>query len=160
MSAKTISGARAKVYVNNKLIGIVNSINYSHNLGVVPVQTLGRFTTNELVMTSSEPISGSMSGFRVLNNGMYRQGESQDAGITNSAVELNRLQDLLSAGYTTVQVIDRQTDVTLANIKDVVITGYNVGINAKDIANVSINFIGISIEDEGGIQAEVSPVTF
>lgn len=127
---KVITGARAKVYVNNNLVGIFESCTVSSSLGTEPIFILGRYAADEIAITSSEVVSVACSGFRVVGAGIH----------TLPAVPL--VQDLLTFDPFTITVVDRQTGETLETILNCVPTNHNTNYNAKATSKVSISYTG------------------
>lgn len=127
---KVVTGARAKVYVNNNLVGIFESCTVSGNLGTEPIFLLGRYSADEIAITSSEVVNVSCSGFRVVGAGVH----------TLPAVPL--VQDLLNFDPFTITVVDRQTGETLETILNCVPTSHNANYNAKATSKVNISYQG------------------
>lgn len=133
---KVVTGARAKVFVNNQLVGIFESCTVSGSLGTEPIFTLGRYAPDEIAITSSEAVNVSCSGFRVVGAGVH----------TLPAVPL--IQDLLTFDPFTITVVDRQTGETLETILGCVPTSNNTNYNAKATSKVAITYIGVLAYNE------------
>lgn len=127
---KVITGARAKVYINNQLVGIFDSCTVSGNLGTEPIFILGRYAPDEIALTSSEAVTINCSGFRVVGAGIH----------TLPAVPL--VQDLLNFDPFTITVVDRQTGETIETILGCVPTSHNTNYNAKATSKVNISYVG------------------
>ena len=147
MATKVLTGARAKVYVNNQLVGIFETCTYNSNIGVEAIHLLGRYSPDEITPTSYEAVTLSCSGFRVINSGPY----------TLPAVPM--LQDLLTLDGVTITVVDRQTGVAMLTAIGCVATGYNGNHNARATSRVTINYTGLRISDESGAQDEGGAVS-
>ena len=50
MSGKVFTGARAKVYVDNVLVGLYDSCTYSVNIGTEAIHLLGRYSPDEITV--------------------------------------------------------------------------------------------------------------
>lgn len=127
---KVVTGARAKVYVNNQLVGIFESCTVSGNIGTEPIHILGRYAPDEIAITSSEAVNVTCAGFRVVGAGVH----------TLPAVPL--VQDLLLFDPFTITVVDRQTGEVLETVLGCVPTTHNTNYNAKATSRVNISYIG------------------
>lgn len=145
---EVMHGARGKVYIGGDLVGIFSSVSYSTSYDVVPINIIGRFSTADLVTTGVEPISVSLSGYRVINNGPF-------AG----AVKMPKVQDLLAQPETYLQIIDRKNpDRQMLHVSGLKHTGISSGISAKGVQEMSINMLGLVMEDESGDQYDAGAV--
>lgn len=145
--SKVMTGARAKVYVNNQLCGIFESCSYNMNIGTEPIFLLGRFSPDEITPTSYEAITLNCNGFRVVNNGPH------------VLPAVPKLQDLLTLEAVTIAVVDRQTNTTILTAIGCVPNSYNGNHNAKATSRVSITYTGLRLSDESGDQDESGAVS-
>jgi hypothetical protein len=158
MATKVLTGARAKMYVNNQLVGIFETATYNVNIGTEPIHILGRYGPNEITPTSYEAVTLSCSGFRIVGAGPHTGSPSAnnsgvgEASTAGPAVPM--LQDLLNFTSVTLAVVDRQTGVTILTALGCVPTGYSGNHNARATSRVTINYTGLSIADESGPQDE------
>ena len=137
MASKTMVGARAKVYVDNVLVGLFDSCNYAVNIGAEPIFVLGRYSAVEIVPTSYEAVSVNCSGFRLIGNGGHFE-------------------------YITLAVTDRQgdpSDEPIATIHNCVPVSYSTGYNGKSTSRIQISYVGTHASDESGAQDEGDGVT-
>lgn len=145
MAAKTMTGARAKVYVDNVLVGIFDSCNYAVNVGAEPIHLLGRFSPSEITPTSYEAVAVNCSGFRLVGNGGH------------ILPKFPKLQDLLNLEHVTLAVVDRQSPANAEPIMKVfgcVPVSYATGYNAKSTSRIQISYLGVAAADESGAQDE------
>jgi len=143
--AKTMVGARAKVYVDNVLVGIFDSCDYSVNVGTEAIHLLGRYSAAEITPTSYEAVSLNCSGFRLIGNGGH------------ILPKMPKLQDLLQLETVTIAVTDRQGSASAAPIlvaQNCVPTSYGTGYSAKATSRIRISYMGTVAYDESGIQDE------
>lgn len=143
--AKQLTGNRAKVYVDDVLVGVFDSCNYSVQIGVEPSFVLGRTSAAEIPVTSYEPVRVDCSGLRVVGQGVH------------TLPKFPKLQDLLNLKGVTISVIDRKAkkeDKPIAVIKDCIPTTNGIGFQAKTSTKFQISYIGLVAEDEYGAQAE------
>ena len=142
MAAKVMTGARAKIFVDNVLVGLFDSVSYGANIGAEPIHTLGRFSPNEITPTSSEAIQVQCSGFRIIGQG------------ANVLPKFPKLQDLLNLGTVTLGVTDRQSGSTIMTVTGCVPTSYSTGHSAKSTSKINITYLGVKMEEESGSQSE------
>jgi len=138
LAAKVVSGARCRVFIgdNTTPIGIFNSISYGLTYDAAPVFILGRFSAAEIDYTAQEVVGITCSGWRVLDHGPHADGA------------VPHLQDLLNVDYLTMHVDDRLTGKTIASFVNVRATGYTTTISARQLEEVTVNFVGILVSDE------------
>jgi hypothetical protein len=140
--SKVVTGARAKVYIDNQLVGIFESCTISNTTGTEAIHLLGRYSPDEIAITSKEAVNVSCSGFRVVGNGKH------------VLPKVPKIQDLLGFEPFTMTVVDRQTGETMETILGCVPTTDNTNYNAKATSRVNINYMGIRASDESGAQDE------
>lgn len=150
--AKVFTGARAKVYVDNVLVGIFDSCSYAVNIGAEPVHILGRYSPAEITQTSYEAVTVNCSGFRVIGNGGH------------VLPKVPKLQDLLQFEYITLALLDRQGANTeggtnpnnepVMTVQNCVPINYSTGANAKATSRVQVTYLGTHASDESGAQDE------
>jgi hypothetical protein len=145
--AKTLTGGRAKVYVNNQLVGIFESCNYNRVYGTEAIHILGRYTAAEIAYTSVEAVTLTCSGFRVVGNGVH------------VLPAVPKVQDILNFQPFVLTVVDRQTGETVTTINGVTPNGDNGNYNAKASSRVTVNYMGIIMSDEDGDQSESAGAT-
>jgi hypothetical protein len=143
--AKVFTGARAKVYVENQLVGIFDSCSYSVNIGAEPIHILGRYSPTEITQTSYEAVTVNCSGFRLIGNGGH------------VLPKFPKLQDLLNLEGITLTMLDRQADPSAAPIMTVlncIPVSYATGANAKSSSRIQVTYVGTHASDESGSQDE------
>jgi hypothetical protein len=145
MPAKTFTGARFKLYVDNVLCGIFDSCSYAINIGAEPIPLLGRFGPAEITPTSYEAVTVNCSGFRLIGNGGHK------------LPKVPKLQDLLNLEAVQLVGIDRQdtTNTPILTVDGCVAINYSGGANAKATSRIQITYLGIKASDESGEQSEV-----
>lgn len=141
---KVFTGARAKVYVDDVLVGIFDSCNYAVNHGAEPIHLLGRFSPSEIAVTSYEAVTVNCSGFRLINNGGH------------VLPKMPKLQDLLSLDGVTLSMVDRQGDADspIMTVIGCIPVNYSTGANAKATSRIQITYLGLRAADEDGDQDE------
>lgn len=153
---KVMSGARAKLAIVDPntgqavVVGIFNNVSYGLTYDVQPAYILGRYSPAELDYTAQEPVSITCSGWRVVKQGPH---------VT---ARVPKLQDLLTADYLELTVIDRQTEANdpnnarIAKFHSVRPTGYSTTITARQLEEVTVTFVGLLVDDESTTNAEHS----
>lgn len=145
---KVVSGARALVQIVDPVtniaqtMGTISSISYSWMYATQEVALLGRFTVAEIDYVGVNPVGGSMTGWRVFGH---------DAHSDNG---LPALQDLLTADYAQLQVLDRQNNAPISVLRDVRIQGASEGANARALIENTIPFVAIYRDTETTTNAE------
>jgi hypothetical protein len=147
MPSKVMVGARAKVYVDNQLVGIFESCTWNTSVGVEPIHLLGRFGPDEITPTSYEAVTLNCSGFRVVGFGAH------------TLPKFPKVQDLLTLEGVTIAVVDRQTGQSILTAIGCVGTTHSGGYNARAASRVQINYTGLRISDESGAQDEAGAVS-
>lgn len=145
--SKVVTGGRAKVYVDNQLVGIFESCTVSNTTGTEPIHLLGRYSPDEIAITSQEAVNVNCSGFRVVGAGKHTLPKAP------------KVQDLLNFEPFTIVITDRQTGATMETILGVVPNSNNTNYNAKATSRVNISYIGILNSDESGAQDEAGAVS-
>lgn len=147
MAAKVMVGGRAKVFVDNVLVGIFDSVDYSVNVGAEPIHLLGRYSPAEITPTSYEAVSLNCSGFRLIGNGGH------------ILPKMPKLQDLLNLESVTLSVSDRQNpDTPILTAKNCVPVSYSTGYSAKSTSRIRVSYLGTVANDESGDQSEAGSV--
>lgn len=147
--AKVFTGARAKVYVDNVLVGIFDSCTYAVNIGAEAVAILGRYSPAEIAQTSYEAVTANCSGFRVIGNGGH------------VLPKFPKLQDLLNLETVTLAMVDRQsTDNTpILIVHNCIPVNYSTGANIKATSRIQVSYMGTHASDESGVQDEGGAVS-
>ena len=144
--AKVFTGARAKVYVDDVLVGIFDSCTYAVNIGAEPIHILGRYSPAEITQTSYEAVTVNCSGFRVIGNGGHE------------LPKVPKLQDLLQLETITLAMLDRQEADTakagILTVQNCIPINYSTGANAKASSRIQITYLGTHASDEAGDQDE------
>jgi hypothetical protein len=142
--AKVYTGAKAKIFVDNVLVGIFDSCSYSVNVGAEPIHILGRFGPAEITPTSAEAVTVSCTGFRIIGNGGH------------VLPKFPKLQDLLQLESVRLDVITRDGSATLPimSVFNCIPVSYSTGVNAKSTSRINISYLGTNSSDESGASDE------
>jgi hypothetical protein len=143
MATKVMTGGRAKVFVDNVLVAVFDSVDYSVNIGAEPIHLLGRYSPAEITQTSYEAVSINCSGFRVIGNGGH------------VLPKVPKLQDILNLESVTLSVSDRQNpDTPILVAKNCIPVSYSTGYSAKSTSRIRVSYLGTVASDESGDQSE------
>lgn len=149
MAGKVMSGARAKLGIVDPLTGVVryvgifNNVSYGLNYDAQPAYILGRYSPAEIDYTAQEPVNVTASGWRVIDHGAHAEGR------------VPALSELMTAEYLTLTIVDRQDPTrNIATIRNVRPTGYSTSISARNLEEITVNFVGIYVDDENTINSE------
>ena len=147
MAQQSMTGARAKVRVNGAIVGTFDSCQYGATVGTEPIHTLGRYSANEISVTSYEAIQVACSGFRIVGQGVH---------VLPAAP---KLQDLLLLEGVQIEVEDRQTGGNIMIVKNCVASNWGENQQAKGTTRFNITYIGTVLSDESGDQDESAGAT-
>jgi hypothetical protein len=147
MATKVMVGARAKVFVDNQLVGIFESCTYNTSIGVEAIHLLGRYSPDEITPTSYEAVTLQCSGFRVVGSGVH------------TLPKFPKLQDILGLEAVTIAVVDRQSGDAILTAIGCIGTTNSGGFNARATSKVQINYTGLRLSDESGAQDEGGAVS-
>ncbi len=150
--ARTLNGARCKLYIDGVLVGVFSNVSYGVTYDVSPIYVLGRFNAAELVYTGMDVVNVTATGFRVMDNGPY------------ATASVPQLQELMNHEDIVLHVHDRQaTDATKANVMTVVGVrplGFSTSSSARGVNDLTVNFQGTLLHDESGHQDDIDAVNF
>lgn len=137
-TAKILTGARAKVSINGNIVGLFANCSWSIRQDKSPAYILGRYNPAEITPTSQEPVSLSLTGYRVVDSGPY--------AVANATL----LRNLLSEEDFDVTVTDRQTGKAIFTAVGCRVSGWSSGVAARGVSDIRVDIIGIRGEDEFG----------
>ena len=139
--ATILTGARAKITIAGHPVGLFSQCSWSIKQNKEPAFILGRFHPAEITPTTQEPVTISLSGYRVVDNGPYK------------AASATLLQNLLNEEDFTVIVTDRQSKKTIFSASGCRVQGWSSGVAARGVSDIRIDIIAMIAEDEFGIKA-------
>ena len=139
---KILHGARAVVRIAGAganvgaPVGIFSSFSYGMTFDVQAAFILGRYSAAETGYTALEPVRCTAAGWRVVKNGPH------------VAAKMPTLSQLLFHEYIQIDVLDRQTNLVIAKIRDVRPESYASTITVKAMTEVTHTFVGLLLDDE------------
>jgi len=137
--AKILTGARAKITIAGNPVGLFANCSWSIRQDKAPAYILGRYNPAEITPTSQEPVSMSLTGYRVIDSGPY--------AVANASL----LKDLLTEEDFNVTIQDRQTGKTIFQASGCRVSGWSSGVSSRGVSDVRIDVIGLVGEDEFGL---------
>lgn len=148
MPAHVMTGARAKVSIDGKPVGIFNNISYGLSYGLDPIFILGAYGPVESVYTSQEAVSITASGWRVIDHGPFAEAA------------MPTLSELLRHEYFEITVFDRdvlpgQPERQIAAFRRCRATSFNTTLANRQPSEVQITFMGLRMDDETATNDEL-----
>lgn len=143
MPSQVFHGARAKVFIQNKLVGTFSTITWGVSYNAQDVSILGAFATQEIMITGMNSIEMTASGYRVIDHGPF-----------SDEIRMGKLQDLLTLDDIVVTIYDRLTEQAMATVVGVKVTGFQNTVAAKSMTEITLNMRGTVLSDEEGSQGE------
>jgi hypothetical protein len=137
--AQILTGARAKVMIKGKVVGLFTQCSWSIRQEKQPAYIVGRYHPAEITPTTQEPVQMTLNGYRVVDSGPYKVASA------------TLLKQLLNEEDFTVTIIDRQTKKTIFQAVGCRVTGWSSGVAARGISDIRLDIVGIKGEDEFGI---------
>ncbi len=142
VKSKTMTGARAQLAIDGKIVGIFSSVSTGVSYDANPVYVLGRFAAAEIALTGADVVSLTATGFRVVDSGPYE------------IASVPKLQDLLNHEDITLALFDRQSGKQIMLVVGVRPIGFDTSTSAKGLSDLTVRFMGLSLSDEAGDQDE------
>ena len=137
-----LTGARAQLIINGKIVGLFTSCSYNVTYDANPAFILGRYSAAEITYTAQDVISVDATGFRVIDAGPH------------AVASVPKLQELLNHEDISLSLIDRKTGKNFMTVVGVRPMGYSSSVTARGVVEVSARFMGLRAEDEAGTQNE------
>lgn len=139
--SQVLTGSRAKVLIQHSkkgmvVVGLFANCTWSVRQDKVPIYILGRYNPAEIAPTSQEPVTLSLTGYRVVDAGPYQ--------VANATM----LKELLEEEDFSVQVLDRQTKKVIFQADGCRITGWSSGVAARGVSDIRLDIIGLKAKDE------------
>jgi hypothetical protein len=133
--AKILTGARATVTVKGVPVGLFSNISWSIRQDKSPAFVLGAFGPVEITPTAQEPVSVSLSGYRIVDKGPYTLGATE-------------LEDLLLEEDFEIVITDRQSQKAIFTAQGCRLTGWSSGVSARGVSDIRMDALGLKGWDE------------
>lgn len=110
---------------------------------------LGRASAGEIVIMGQSPIMVRLSGFRKID----RVLEFGPHGTQN--LDMNSLEEIIrDVKGLDIQIVDRVTGRIVMMVHECKVVSHNFSVAAKQPARLSLELVGLTYEDESGVQSE------
>ena len=136
--SKIMTGARAVVFFGDKPVAIFTNVAVSSRQEKVPAFVLGRYSPLEQTPTAQDPISLSLTGWRVFGKGPFKQG-------------VTLVKGLMAEGTFDVKVFDRQnfsSSRPMLTVRQCRIVQWATGFAARSQSDLRLEVSGLVVEDE------------
>lgn len=158
IKAATMAGARAKLFISGKLVGVFSSVSYGVTYGVTPIYVLGRYNAAELVYTDMDVVTVTCTGFYAVGFGPHQiGGDGVNAAALNS---VPKLQDLLQHEDISMSITDRQTGSQIMLVTGVRPVSFDTSTSSRGVQDLTVRFQGTLHQDEAGPQDDPAAVNF
>jgi hypothetical protein len=124
-------------------VGIFNSVSLGLTYDAQPAFILGRYSPAEIDYVAQEPIPVSLSGWRVFDHGAHLEAL------------VPSLDQLMNHEYLTITLVDRQNPSRAVGVvRGFRPTGYTTNVSARGLVEMTVNGMGLLLDDESTINAE------
>jgi hypothetical protein len=134
--SQIFTGARAKLLINGKAVGLFANCNWSVRQEKVPAFILGAYAPVEITQTTQEAITMDLRGYRVVDSGPY------------AVANVTMLKNLLTEEDFSVAITDRQTGKMILLVQGCKATGFSSGAASKSVSDISVSILGLRADDE------------
>ncbi len=135
MGSQSMTGAKAIFRLNGTQIAFASSVTYNENIQLEEVNVLDKIETIEHAEVGYR-VDISCQTFRVQNSSIKQLGL------------MPKLQDILTAGELTAEVIDRTTSTVLLLMEGVKLESRQTTVDARGLMTETWNFRGRKASDE------------
>lgn len=126
-----ISGGLIRLYVNNKIYTVAQSVQYTVDTGEYEVRGINSPYPQEIAGGGPVSVRGSVMGVRV----------KQSGGVQGSNLR-PLFSDIAASNYVSLRLEDRSTGETLWSVPKAKVSRISEGVAIKGIYKVSFDFIG------------------
>lgn len=131
MEPIVLTGAHIKVYINNQVYKVTQTVSLMVDYGEQPIYGIDAAQAQEIAPTRLV-VSGSVQGLRVKNSG----------GLQASNIR-SLFSDLLANPYVSIRIQDRSTGEDIVYIPQAKISQETHSIATKTTYKMNFNFIGL-----------------
>lgn len=130
-----MTGARAVLKINNKVVALCNNVSYEINMDWGEVRGVDELIPNDLApMVFS--VKGSMSIYRVPNKSPI-----------DDFIHPDMFRGMIWP-YTTIEIRDKRTDELIMLVKRAAITSRAESFTKNQLTSTNMSFVGIGFRDE------------
>lgn len=135
-------GAGIKLNINGSLIGFATGINYSRTTASKYIYEIDNPFPVEIAQTTYG-VSGTLTGLRIRDSG----------GLDGYGImDVSSISSYFNFKYATIEIVDRVSGKTLANIQKVVFDNDSWSVQNKNVITFSANFKGVFVSNEASTQ--------
>jgi hypothetical protein len=134
--SKIFTGARAKVTINGKVVGLFSNASWSIRQEKAPQFILGRYNPAEITPTTQEAVQLTLTGYRVIDAGPY------------AVAGASHLYQLLTEEDFSVSIEDRQLKKSIFQANGCRVTGWSSGAASRGVSDIRVDIIGTIAWDE------------
>jgi len=150
---KILSGARAILKINNKIVAFATNVGYRIAIPHAPVNVLGRYSA-----ARQEPLGIDVT----INCGVLRftgEGGTGNAADAPSQAIKPTVQQIIDFDDIKIEILDRKTNETIVVVHRARLTDQGGNVGARDLLAENWTFIGIIAEssDASGQQESSTP---
>jgi hypothetical protein len=128
---RTLKGAEIKVYLNNKLYAVTQSVSYTIDYQEEPIFGIDSIYPQE-ISTTKIMISGSIAGLVL----------KMDGGLQGLGIR-PLINQALQSPYISLRIQDRANQTDLLFVDRIKVTKESFSSQAKGLVSVSFSFVGI-----------------
>ena len=126
-----VTGARCRLWVNNKIFTVTQSVSIEIDLGTISTYGINSPYPQEIAIGSGKnTVKGNVKGIRIKNSG----------GLQGSNI-LPLFSDLSSGNYISLRLEDRGTGETLWSAPKCMVSNVSESVQAKGVYSVSFSFV-------------------
>jgi hypothetical protein len=141
--SKVVTGARAKVIIGGKVVGVFTNFSFTVNYDAQPIYVMGNEAPVEIVYTGAEPVHCAAGGWRII-------GKSPIGMPVDGSTELvPKLENIMKQPTLEISVFDRQTNQSIGKISGAKSVSFTTGWQSRQPADFQVSFIGLTYSDEG-----------
>lgn len=135
--SQVFTGAKAIFRLNGTQVAFASSVSWTENIQLEDINVLDRIDTVELAEVGYA-VDLTAQTFRVANQSVRQLGL------------MPRLDDILTAGVLTAEVVDRVSNAIILLMEGVKMESRQSSIDARGVATESLSFRGTRSSDEAG----------
>lgn len=136
--SQTLTGLRAKLYINNRLLGIATGVEFVINTGRKPIYGIDQIAPAELA-PGQYSITGKIDCVRVSNGGLEARGVAASQS------------NLLLEKYINIKIMDRVGNTTIFSCESATVDSQQWRVESRGLMRGSFSFSGLSWSNESEI---------
>jgi hypothetical protein len=134
-----LSGARGRLKVNGREIAYVTDVSISFSVNVRPIHTFGSINARSIEPLQTSPVQVTIGRVIPMNKG---DGTYSNTSNLQNGIEPT-INVMLQADDITIELFDKITNKTVANVMNCRFAGSSKNISASQLATERIQLMGI-----------------